>query len=153
MIVISELTHAHILNGSTASKAEMEKRPDIVHDTAVSLSIKPGANFIVGTDLVKFNAVKVHPDFLRMVDEGQMRVIDDSKTKGKKGGDGVPETLEGIEGPMAVSLVKSTMDAEILGAWQDEEERESVKKAIREQIKMVKEIDAQRKEAQDLARV
>ena len=142
-VVISDLKHVLIVNVSTNPKEPVE--------SSVSLSIVPNSNFFERENLEKWNLVKNHPDVKKYIDEGLLRVIEDPKTaKGAKKG-GTPETLEKIDAKLAVDLVKHTGDVDILRKWLDEEDRETVIAALRQQIKDMKEIDEARAKAQAIA--
>ncbi len=147
IIVVSELRHLHSFNGSLQKATKEDETA--TSTSALTVQLIPGSNFFTGKKLEEFQAiVAVHPDFLRMVDEGEMRLIDASATKLKKGAD-APDSLKGIDdSKMAISIIQGTMNAELLKTWQDEEERESVKAALRDQIKVVTDFDDIRAKAQ-----
>lgn len=148
VIVVNELPRAWGVNLSTraldhktaVALSKDRETENEVADSSLTVIFIPGANFFSGEKIKDFNFVKVHPDFLKMVNEGQLRVIDASKSKVGKIAD-APESLAGIDGPMSISVIQGTMDAELLKTWQDEETRETVKTAIRKQLKLVKEFD------------
>lgn len=145
IIVVSDLPRVHGINASTrattheqaVAMAKNDETRNAVADSSILVSFVPGANFFTGAKLKEFGAVKSHPDFLKMVDEGLMRVIDASNASIKKGAE-APDSLVSIDsGPLAISIVQGTMDEDLLKTWQDEETRETVKSAIRTQLKMV----------------
>ncbi len=158
IIVVNELPRVVGFNLSTRaldhktavelSKDEMTRNE--VSDSSLTVILKPGSNFFSGKKLEEFNYIKLHPDFLKAVNEGHLRVIDAGKAK-ISGKVDAPESLAGMDGPMAITVIQGTMSAEVLKTWQDEEDRETVKEAIRKQLKLVVEFDDAHAAAQNKA--
>ncbi len=146
IIVVSELARVTGINTSTrvadhktaVAYAKDEEKKNEVIDSSLTVFFIPGSNYFSTPEKLKqFDAVKTHPDFLQMVNEGHLRVIDASKAKISSTTE-APESLVSIDsGPMAITIVQGTMNAELLKTWQDEETRETVKAAIRKQLKLV----------------
>ncbi len=160
IIVVSELARVTGINVSTrvpdhktaVEYSKIEEKKNEVIDSSLTVVFIPGSNYFSTPEKLKqFYAVKTHPEFLQMVNEGHLRVIDASKAKINSTTE-APESLVSIDsGPMAITIVQGTMNAELLKTWQDEETRETVKAAIRKQLKLVVEFNAIHEAAQSQA--
>lgn len=108
--------------------------PDGKHTTKIkNVTMLPGISEISDED---WERVKAHKTIQHRIDEEEL-IERDSKPLFKR-----PEKE-------ALRLVKQTVDSKLLAAWQKEDSRETVKKAILTQLDSLKITDEDRKKAEE----
>ena len=115
---------------------------DGIVNLAGELILKGGANTVPAK---KFAPWKKHPTVMKMVEQGVIEYTEDSDAKDE----GEAQHLSALKVPEATSLVKATIDTELLAKWQSVEKRAGVKKAIEEQLKVLAEAPKMRDEGDD----
>lgn len=95
---------------------------------AVRLLLKPGVNQVLEAD---FAQLKDHKITRILLADGTLEVLDAPREAGEPGS---AARLREMSASAAAKLVGQTFDEQLLGAWLDEEERETVIKAIEKQL-------------------
>lgn len=98
-----------------------------------AVQLLPGINEIAEDE---WNKVKEHKQVKAGLDEGVLVVLQDP-TKEDKPLEGLPASLEKFSVKDACELVDGVMDVDVLKKWQKRETRDSVKAALKKQVKEI----------------
>jgi len=101
-----------------------------------AVQLLPGINEVAESE---WNKVKDHKQVKSALDEGVLVILQDP-TKEDKPLEGLPASLEKFSVKDACELVDGVMEVDMLKKWQKRETRESVKAALKKQIKEIDKI-------------
>lgn len=102
----------------------------------VQVSFVPGVNSVKDTDWKKCAA---HPTVKAMMEDGDIEVIESKSGSDSDKKDGAPD-LKDMNAKDAIKAVKATANPDLLEDWKKLESRETVKKAIVDQLDKIDEM-------------
>jgi hypothetical protein len=101
------------------------------------VNLIPGVNEIIEPEWNKLKEIK---EVQEKIDEGVLVIVSEPKP-GKKTEQGLPKELTPMIAGDAIDLVSGIVDLDVLKAWEKKEKRNTVIKAIKDQIKTVKDLE------------